>query len=39
MSLINALVNRTAYSYEDAFKAKDCTTQPMRFAIYDCFHL
>lgn len=39
MSLINALVNRTAYSYEDAFKAKDCTTQPMRFAIDDWFQL
>lgn len=39
MSLITALINNTAYSYEDAFRAKDCTSQAMRSAIADWFTL
>ena len=39
MSLITSLINKTAYSYEDAFRAKDCTSQPMRLAIDDWFRL
>lgn len=39
MSLITSLVKKTAYSFEDAFKAKDCTTQAMRLAIADWFGL
>ena len=39
MSLISSLIARTAYGYEDAFRAKDCTTEPMRLAIDDWFRL
>lgn len=37
MSIFNALHN--AYSYEDAFHAKDCTSQQMRSAIREWFRL
>ena len=39
MSLINSLINNTAYSYEDAFRAKDHTSSKMRSAISDWFDL
>ena len=39
MSLITSLINNTAYSMEDAFGAKDCTSQAMRKAILDWFEL
>ena len=37
MSIFNALHN--AYSYEDAFRAKDCTSQQMQSAIREWFRL
>ena len=37
MSIFSAL--RSAYSYEDAFGAKDCTTQAMREAVREWFRL
>lgn len=37
MSIFNALHN--AYSYEDAFRAKDCTSQKMQGAIREWFRL
>ena len=37
MSIFNALHN--AYSYEDAFRAKDCTSQKMQSAIREWFRL
>lgn len=37
MSIWSALNN--AYSYEDAFQAKDCTSQPMREAVREWFRL
>ena len=37
MSILSAL--RTAYGYEDAFGAKDSTTQEMRGAIEEWFQL
>lgn len=37
MSIITAL--RSAYSYEDAFRAKDCTSQAMREAVREWFRL
>lgn len=37
MSIIGAL--RGAYSYEDAFGAKDCTTQAMKAAVQEWFRL
>lgn len=37
MSIFSAL--RDAYSYEDAFGAKDCTSQAMREAIGEWFRL
>lgn len=39
MSLIKALMNHTNYGYEDAFGAKDCTSQAMKAAIDDWFGL
>lgn len=39
MSLIKALMNHTNYGYEDAFGAKDCTSQAMKAAIDDWFDL
>lgn len=37
MSIVSAL--RGAYSCEDAFQARDCTTQPMREAVREWFRL
>lgn len=37
MSIFTAL--RSAYSYEDAFRAKDCTSQAMREAVREWFRL
>lgn len=39
MSIIGALLYKTAYSYEDAFQAKDITSGEMRTAIQDWFTL
>lgn len=39
MSVINAIFNKTAYCYEDAFDAKDCTSDVMRAAIQEWFDL
>lgn len=39
MSVITAIFNKTAYSYEDAFNARDCTSDAMRAAIQEWFDL
>lgn len=39
MSIIAAMFNRSAYSYADAFKAADKTTEAMKVAIQDWFDL
>lgn len=39
MSLIEAMLYKTAYSYEDAFRARDITSQQMREAIAEWFSL
>ena len=39
MSVINAIFNKSAYSYEDAFKAADNTSPHMRAAIQKWFDL
>lgn len=39
MSIVSALFNKSAYSLEDAFKAKDITSPAMREAIMDWFDL
>lgn len=39
MSTFSALFHNSAYSYEDAFQAKDCTSQYMRRAIQSWFDL
>ena len=39
MSVIKAIFNKTAYCYEDAFDAKDCTSDVMRTAIQEWFDL
>lgn len=39
MSVISALFNKSAYNYEDAFRAKDKTSKQMQEAIIDWFDL
>ena len=39
MSVIKAIFNKTAYCYEDAFDARDCTSDAMQAAIQEWFDL
>ena len=39
MSLLEAMLYKTAYDYEDAFRAKDITSAEMRRAIAEWFEL
>lgn len=39
MSVIKAIFNKTAYCYEDAFDARDCTSDVMQSAIQEWFDL